>query len=239
MVNKKLIIVSSCIIVVLFTIYLIVSLTSSKVDPEKSSLVKEPEVFFKVQDIINSELQKEETRDFIYIANKMYVKSKGYDSYYFINGMFITHEDETEESDYDFNRNYFVLLNGNSYNIERIYTDNVEEYSKDFDMNSRKLTNPQLADSFKYEEKNKIVFYIAYYNTLFNNNPQAAYSLLSDNMKEKYSAYSFEENGMLLTPLFERYDKTTKGKNTIYTIKTNSNTITIIEASLMDFKIEY
>ena len=234
--NKTIIFFSSLLVVLIF-IYLIVVLFS-KTKENDIKILKDDKTYFTLSNILSNEYQDDYYMDTQIIIDKVYFKNDEILSTYFIEAYQINRNFDENISFKD-NLKYELTIQGVSYRVSEIDTDNLEEYAKSYELkNLDSFSN--LVPSIQYDEKDKLVFYLSVYKNLLQANPIKAYNYLTDKCKQNYSNYQDFLNKADFTydnikTYINSYDKN-KNKYIIYT---DTKTITIIENNIMDFKIEY
>lgn len=236
--NKKLIIISSSIIAILAVIYLLLVLFKGTNDPEKTvNEIKDEEVFFTIQNALNDEITDYNYMSSQYIIEKIYHKEKDLINVYFIEAFNIKNDGFNDF--YTGNLKYIMITKGMNYSVQELDSNiNLEEYANDYIVEDLKDTS-KLLPTYKFDEKNKLVFYISLFNNLKSSNYLKAYEYLED--KNKYTNVDdFANSDIYLSTDFNTYNKQTKDGKTVYTILTKSKEyIFITENSIMDFKIKF
>lgn len=237
--NKKFIIISSSIVVFLLMVLLIVIL----IKPSNTKRLEDPTMFFTLQEIINNDVQNDYYMQNSYTIENVYVKNYDLINIYFVNGFYIG---RNEEADYKQNQNYVVKTKGilyESYKLNNV-TD-IKEYAENYDEEDITVNSKNVLPTVKYDEKEKLVFYIATFKNLLEVDYQKSYSYLTKKAQDKYSDEDNFGNqkdiiSVDIQTSIKDYQKEVKKDETVYRITTSSNkTITIYEYGLMNYKIEY
>ena len=221
--NKKLIIVSASILSILLIIYLLLLVFKND---EDVYVLKDEEMFYKIQATINDYIKKQDYVDPSFTLKKIYYKNEGILTYYYASGYILD----------------YVI---NSYNIYELDKNQNESILENINSEDYNFENGNILSDISWSEQNKLSSYIAEFLNLLNIDNKEAYELLSDNTKNKYSSYdNFLTNSVdiynMLDTTIKNYTKQENKDYTLYEIIDNkNNTIKIIEYSIMNYKIEY
>ncbi len=238
--NKKLIIVSASILSILLIIYLLLLVFKND---EDVYVLKDEEMFYKIQATINDYIKKQDYVDPSFTLKKIYYKNEGILTYYYASGYILDYV--INDYDYEKNINYLLLIKGNSYNIYELDKNQNESILENINSEDYNFENGNILSDISWSEQNKLSSYIAEFLNLLNIDNKEAYELLSDNTKNKYSSYdNFLTNSVdiynMLDTTIKNYTKQENKDYTLYEIIDNkNNTIKIIEYSIMNYKIEY
>ena len=135
-------------------------------------------------------------------------------------------------------RIYQITIKGIGYKVEQINTNNLEEYTINYELSD--ITTDGIIPSLTYNEQDKLVYYLSVFKNLLKASPIKAYDYLSDKEQNKYNSYNHFLNSISnidrdINTKITSYQK----NNNTYIIYTQNKQIALIENELMDFKIEY
>ena len=229
---------------VLLVIYLILnSITNKVVEDSRVKELTNEEVYFTIENTINSD-NADELSEANYTIKKGYYITHGLYDVYFLNGYTIENN-IAEKFIYNDNINYIFILKGLTYKFERINTNDVYEYAKNFNVEDISLTTDSILPSLNFTEKIKLESYIARFTNLLLTDRKEAFDFLSDDEKERYSNETNlinQKDSILnkLSPAIDTYSKEEGKKyNTYHITDYLNNKITIIEYSVTDYKIDF
>jgi len=190
--------------------------------------------FFSIQSTINTAIN-DETKN--YTVTKILCKNYNETDYCFIKG-YLLEFPELSDIIYDNTVSYLLILKGNTYSLEQIKQNDIEEYAKNYS-DYKPLESTNILDFINYSESNKLSSYISNFINLTIFDQEKAYELLSNNEKKKIGNLSnFESNISNYQTLSSNITSFTKKDNTYTIIDSNNNTFKIIEESTMNYKIE-
>lgn len=221
-VKKKLIIFAS-LFVLLGLIAILISNIKREEKPSDLKLFDNEDKYFSIKSTINSNLNNENLN---YIITKILYKTYKETDYCFVNGYTLEYP-EFGEATYEGNVNYLLILRGNTYNLYKVNTTNIEEYANSFN-DYKEITNGKVLNIINHSEKNKLSSYISNFINLLNYDKNKAYNYLNnknDNL-DKYLNISSNINSY------------TKNDNYYIVTDSNNNTFKITEESIMNYKIE-
>ena len=136
--NKKLIIISSIILVTLFVIYLLTLLFRNEPTIETLRL-KDEKTFYILQNSISQYLQEKDYNNPEFTLKKVYYQEDDLTTYYHANGYII--DIVMEDFTYEKNVNFLIVSKGNSYTIYDLSQTQNESYLSVMDKTLYPLQN--------------------------------------------------------------------------------------------------
>ena len=183
-----------------------------------------------------------------FIAEEIYYNINSSITYYFIKG----YKNEYlmgVEGEIKYTKDlYYVLVvdNNNHYMLKPLENiKNLEEYANDYDLKKVEITNDSNFNQIEITENNKLIAYITNYINLMFLDVDKAYSMLNDDLKDKYSNLNSFINDVdnINEKLFTSFYATSSKENTdniVYKVQNHDgDTITITEYYPNDYKIGF
>jgi hypothetical protein len=217
----------------ILTIFL-TSIVNKKKEENELKNFNNDEKFYAIQSTINTTIDDQYKN---YTIKKLVYKTHNNTDYCFVNG-YILNFPPIGEVTFQDNVNYLLILKGNTYNLSKIETTNIDEFAKNY-TEYKELTGENVLDMIYYTEKNKLASYVANYLNLSIFDTSASYKLLSSKERSKYgSEYNYKKNIEKYRSLSTNIDSYKKEDNTYTVTDSNKTTFKIIEYSTMNYEIE-
>lgn len=184
-----------------------------------------------------------------YFSKYMYVKGFNGIKYYFVNGETQSYDFADEILTEQTGINYLVTVdeNNRTYSVTPIISStNVFDYAQDYKMNTKSIesNDDNKYSKDKMEDDKIVIYYITYYKNILYLNTEKAYSMLTQESKNKYVDYeTFVKNletiyNNLSTNLLSYAAKGEAGSRKYSGIGMNQFRVDFEEKGIMDFKVD-
>ena len=234
--DKKYIIFFSGFLVLLIIIYLILRVTNGS-ESNKLNTLNDDKTYFLLTNIINNEYQDPSYLDSQYVLENVYYKEDELQTTYFIKAFQLyKYFNDNEYIKEDLK--YIITIKGIGYKLEELNVNNLEDYINTYE--STDINTTDLLPSISYQEQDKLAYYLSVFKKLLKVSPIKAYNSLTEKEQKKYTNYQdfLNKTDQIYNQMNTTINSYQKNKNT-YTIHTSNKTITLIENSIMNYKIEY
>ncbi len=190
-----------------------------------------------------------------FIAEKIYYNPNSSITYFFAQGYTVDTPMDDGDIKYYEKINFLVIRDSNNKYVLIPLDDNIdiETYAETYNIEKVYIDNNTSFKTSSLSPRNKTTYYISIFQDLLYLDPKKAYNLLDEETQEIFTDYStnngYNESLFLeyrdtisiyLTRLYDNIETINEDDKKIYKRMDNdSNTITITENNVMDFKIGF